>query len=559
MNNSMFRVVAVFMKLCWMGATTKSLKLRLLCNIPVSILNGVYAFLSSLFLSFIIKSLNNGNPESALNWFFALFASVIIMLLMRFFWRYAIEAICLSLEMNLKTLYFERLFHKPYSWHLENSVGYFSTALERVSTNISTWLRSFPVDFIPTFVMTLCFLGYTLLTSAWLFLYFLAVLFGMWLITRLMYNKRIRLIGAFTKQNLRFNKLFIDFLYNVRSIKKMNLLDFTTTKITQKALTTNLSYLKMIHYNALQWVIMEFIIHAVFLLPAGFYLYQYIKTGLGIEIVVMIATIQPQMGHAGRMMMHFMTDSAKVLTEYQKLSEHLGDEATSAVIPYTSKFKQITFENTLFEYIKDGHIFKHQVPSFTINRGDHIAVTGKSGEGKSTFLNLVTGQFSLKSGAIKVDGESYATISQDFFDKNITYISQDVELFDISFYDNIVMGQDVSQEALQKILEGCQLTELVNRMQGNLYTELGEKGVKVSAGERQRINLARGLLLNRDILVLDEITANLDPITTEKIWSFIFSEYKDKTIIAVSHETQLLNHINKRLEFKKGMGKEIKL
>lgn len=90
-----------------------------------------------------------------------------------------------------------------------------------------------------------------------------------------------------------------------------------------------------------------------------------------------------------------------------------------------------------------------------------------------------------------------------------------------------------------------------------MHTDIGEKGIKVSAGEKQRINLARGLLLERDILVLDEITANLDPLTTQHIWKFIFEEYNDKTIIAVSHEPELLKHINRRLEFQNGHAQEI--
>ncbi len=95
-------------------------------------------------------------------------------------------------------------------------------------------------------------------------------------------------------------------------------------------------------------------------------------------------------------------------------------------------------------------------------------------------------------------------------------------------------------------------------MKGDLHTDIGEKGVKVSAGEKQRISLARGLLLDRDVLVLDEITANLDPVTTQHIWNYIFSEYADKTIIAVSHEKDLLNHVTRRLDFKKGIGTEFK-
>ena len=128
----------------------------------------------------------------------------------------------------------------------------------------------------------------------------------------------------------------------------------------------------------------------------------------------------------------------------------------------------------------------------------------------------------------------------------------------MSLYDNIVMGKRISPKKLQKIIDGCCLNELIERMKGNLHTDIGEKGVKVSAGEKQRISLARGLLLDRDVLVLDEITANLDPVTTQHIWNYIFSEYADKTIIAVSHEKDLLNHVTRRLDFKKGIGTEFK-
>ena len=210
-----------------------------------------------------------------------------------------------------------------------------------------------------------------------------------------------------------------------------------------------------------------------------------------------------------------------------------------------------------FEYVKDGSIFSHKVADFTIHPGDHIAVTGKSGEGKTTFLNLFTNQFHVMGGSISVDNIDYKDLPAAFFDEHITYISQDVELFDMTLYDNIVMGKRVAPEKLQKIIDGCCLNELIERMNGNIHTDIGEKGVKVSAGEKQRISLARGLLLDRDILVLDEITANLDPITTQNIWNFIFTAYGDKTIIAVSHEKDLLNHITRRLEFKKGVGKEV--
>ena len=554
----MLKNLMTFLRLCWLGATTSALKAKLLSNIPVCLIGGITTFAAPLFLSWIVKSLNDKHPDDALVWFYALLATTVIGWIARFYWRYIVEPVSTVIEMNIRHIYFKKLFNKPYAWHLNNSVGYFSGALERVCMNIHMWLCDFPIDFLPAIILVLCFFGYTLSISVWLFVYFVVALTLLLVLTRLLFNKRIQYIDLLTAQMLKFNKLFIDFLYNVRSVKKMNLMSFATTKTQAQSNKVIERAEQMMHYNAKQWGAMEFIMQGMTLGPIGYFLYQYINTGSGLDVVVMIAAIAPQLEQTGRRMMYFMTSSAKVLTEYARLAEHLGDTTS---VEFSGKpmnnWKTITFDNTHFEFVKDGHIFHHKVPFFKINRGDKIAIVGRSGEGKSTFLNLLTGQFPCQSGQILVDKTSYTDAGHAFFDKHITYISQDVELFDMSLYDNIVMGKRVSQEALQKIIDGCQLNELIARMDGNLHNDIGEKGVKVSAGEKQRINLARGLLLNRDILVLDEITANLDPATTQKIWGFIFTEYADKTIVAVSHEKDLLNHIERRLEFKRGLGKEI--
>ncbi|MBR5130654.1 MAG: ABC transporter ATP-binding protein [Alphaproteobacteria bacterium] len=553
----MFKNLITFLHLCWISATTKALKAKLLSNIPVSLIGGITAFTAPLFLSWIVKSLNNKQSEEALVWFYALLGATAFGWITRFYWRYVVEPASTVIEMNLRQIYFKKLFNKPYAWHLNNSVGYFSGALERVCMNIHMWLCDFPMDFLPAIILVLCFFGYTLSISIWLFIYFVASLTLLIILTRLLFNKRIGYIDSLTAQMLKFNKLFIDFLYNVRSVKKMNLMGFATTRTKKQSKEVIQKAEQMMHYNAKQWGAMEFIMQGMTLGPIGYFLYQYIQTGNGLDVVVMIAAIAPQLEQTGRRMMYFMTASAKVLTEYSRLAEHLGDVEITEPTQTIKNWKNITFENTYFEFVKDGHIFHHKVPFFKIQKGDKIAVVGRSGEGKSTFLNLLTGQFPCQSGDIRVDKHSYQDLGQAFFDKYITYISQDVELFDMSLYDNIVMGKHVSHETLQKIIDGCQLGELIARMDGNMHNDIGEKGVKVSAGEKQRINLARGLLLNRDILVLDEITANLDPATTQKIWEFIFTEYADKTIIAVSHEKDLLNHIERRLEFKRGFGKEI--
>lgn len=431
--------------------------------------------------------------------------------------------------------------------------------LKEVTSRIKGWNWALPYDYLPGMTLIVLFLSYTYTVSPYLFLYFLCGMSTMFLIIISTLKKRMILERERSIKNRGFQKVFIDFLYNIRSIKKMNLLKFTEDEIDKKAKQSENTNQKVMHYNSFQWFSMEFFIHAQFLIPLTYFILQLIQTGTGIEVIVMLVGVQGQMGEIGRQMMHMMSELASSKQEFELLAEHLGESAEEIdKRPYKKAWHSISFKNTFFNFVSDQNKFEHKINDFVINRGDHIAVMGKSGEGKSTFLNILTRQYKVLTGEVKLDNTNYNDVSQKFFDNEFTYISQDIELFDMTLYDNITMGKKIPEKTFQKIIDGCCLNELIKRMDGNPHTDIGEKGVKVSGGEKQRINLARGLLLDRNILVLDEITANLDPVTTSKIWKFIFKEYSDKTIIAISHEPELVKHVNKKLFFKNGMGVSIK-
>lgn len=554
----MIRTFLTAVSLLWLSATTFDTKVRLVGSYIFGMAQGIIAFASPLALSEMIKQISDKNISGTLFWFYAMVVLAASLIISRYIWRFACEQITRILPLNLRQIYYGKIFNKSYEWHLHNSVGYFSTALLNVCSLLQNWLWVLPYDYLGNAVTVLCFLIYTCVISFKLFLYFSISLILMILIIRVLYGRRIKYIDDYSYSFVRYGKIFIDFLYNVRSVKKMNLLSFVNQKLGEKGGDVAQKGIAMMHYNAVQYGFMELFINVLFLLPVGWYVYRFIRTGEGIEIIVMIASMQGRIAEFGRRLMGMMTELARTQADFKILSRHLGEDVkVCKPVRAPRQWKEILFDKTQFAFVKDGSVFCHQVDDFTIHRGDHLAVTGKSGEGKTTFLNLLTNQFDVESGAVCVDGINYKKLPAKFFNDHITYISQDVELFDMTLYDNIVMGQRVSAAKLQKIIDGCCLNELVARMNGNLHTDIGEKGIKVSAGEKQRISLARGLLLDRDILVLDEITANLDPLTTEQIWRFIFEEYGNKTIVAVSHEKELLRHVRRRLEFKKGQGREI--
>lgn len=554
----MFKTLITALRLIWISATDKDLKLRLIFSYIFSVIQGLVAFFSPFALSEMIKQISQKNIDGTLFYFYVMIFLAVVTIVSRFVWRFFCEQIARILPIKLRQIYYGKIFNKPYDWHLQNSVGYFTTALTNVCKMLDVWIWKMPYDYVSSLIMAACFLIYTWTLSFYWFLYFSVSLVVMLWIIRILYNRRIKYIENYSKSFVAYGKAFIDFLYNVRSVKKMNLLNFVNKKLDERGSKVFSTGIKMMHYNSFQYGFTEIYINTLFLLPIGYYVFQFIKTGQGVEVIVMIAALQSKIAQFSSQMMGVMTELARTGADYKILAEHLGEDIPEPNAQRNiRKWHEIKFFDTSFEYVKDGSIFSHKVADFIIHPGDHIAVTGKSGEGKTTFLNLFTNQFHVMGGSISVDNIDYKDLPAAFFDEHITYISQDVELFDMTLYDNIVMGKRVAPEKLQKIIDGCCLNELIERMNGNIHTDIGEKGVKVSAGEKQRISLARGLLLDRDILVLDEITANLDPITTQNIWNFIFTAYGDKTIIAVSHEKDLLNHITRRLEFKKGVGKEV--
>ncbi|MCL2439709.1 MAG: ABC transporter ATP-binding protein/permease [Alphaproteobacteria bacterium] len=557
----MIKAFLDILRLMWLGANTPKLKFRLVLNIACGAFAGFFIFLNYYLLSTLLSGLATDSPEVIRRNLVFLVASSMSTVVLWWVFRYFAEFLCYAIPFNLRKYYYNVVYHKSYSWHLKNSVGYFQSMLEKVMGVVNNWCVMFSWRYVSSAVFFACFFIYTYFISPYLMLYFLVCIVVMVATIRTTYNKRMRLVKEFSILDRLFGKAFTDFLYNVRTVKKMNLLSFTTTRLEDFGSAANDKYSELQRHNSLQWGLQEFFIRAQFLIPLVYFVLNFIKTGEGLSTIILLATVQGHMSTTAEKMMHFMSETSKFKEDLALLAGYIDNTGARGGVAPRRKWKKICFRNTCLRLDADTErdlgIFEHRVGNFEIARGEHIAVMGKSGEGKTTFLNLLTRQFGPCEGCITLDDTPYNSLPQSFFDSEFTYISQDVELFDMSFYDNITMGRKVSRAKLDEVLRDCCLDDLVKRLKGNLDTDIGEKGVRVSAGEKQRINLARGLLLDRSVLVLDEITANLDPATTSHIWRSIFKKHGDKTIIAISHEPELVRHVGKKLRFKSGVAKPV--
>lgn len=174
--------------------------------------------------------------------------------------------------------------------------------------------------------------------------------------------------------------------------------------------------------------------------------------------------------------------------------------------------------------------------NLSIKRGEKVLLEGESGSGKSTLLKLLLGLYRPKSGKIFYNGIELAEVDLKKLREKVGYISQSVFLFNKTIKENIVFNRtDITDSELEQLLEKCKLSGRVNEFKDGLYEVISEKGVNFSGGEKQRLALARALVKDPEIIIIDEGTSNLDIDTEKEILATIDEAFKDKIIIRITH------------------------
>ena len=153
--------------------------------------------------------------------------------------------------------------------------------------------------------------------------------------------------------------------------------------------------------------------------------------------------------------------------------------------------------------------------------------------------------YNIDSGTILVDNKKISNRKLD-----VIYISQDVVLFDLSIRENLTLGKRISEEKILRLLEEAGLKEWFDNLEEGLDTKVGQKGIKLSAGQQQRLNIIRGILLDKDFYFFDEPTSNLDSESEEKIINMLNKYLHNKSYIIVSHRSKISSICNKEYIFK---------
>ncbi len=226
------------------------------------------------------------------------------------------------------------------------------------------------------------------------------------------------------------------------------------------------------------------------------------------------------------------------------------EDAEEATILSVPKGK-ICFEKVKFHYKGTEPLFQNK--SVTIESGQKVGLVGYSGGGKTTFVNLILRLYDVTDGRILIDDQDISLVTQDSLRYNIAMIPQDPSLFHRSLMDNIRYGRiDATDEEVIEASKKAHAHEFITKSPNGYESLVGERGVKLSGGQRQRIAIARAILKNAPILILDEATSQLDSVTESYIQESLWKLMQDKTTIVIAHRLSTLLHMDRILVFDQG-------
>ena len=345
----------------------------------------------------------------------------------------------------------------------------------------------------------------------------------------------------------RYNATFIDFIQNIIAVRKLNIGDFCNKKINENSdeylKATKLNERKRSNTNGVFTGLMD-LLYLVILISTIIM----VKNGQdGLPYLLFYMSALGKLYSNLNNLVRLLDMNERFKTAKKQLDEYFDNIKDIQLI---KNFKSVILKNVIFSYTKDSA--KIKIPEFILQKGDKISIMGESGQGKTTAMNILAGLYPLRNGKFLINNKEVKDSRLD-----LVFVSQEVDLFDLSIRDNLCLGKKISDDRILELLEEAGLTGWYNELPEGLETMVGERGIKLSAGQKQRLNLIRGILIDKDLYFFDEPTSNLDTVSEEKITNMIEKYLKDKTYVIVTHRPKLKELCNKHYLFDNHMMKEL--
>jgi len=441
---------------------------------------------------------------------------------------------------------FRHLHQLDLDFHLNRQTGGLSRDIDRGTSGISFLMRFMIFNIIPT------------LFEITMVISILLVNYGIWfalitLISVIVYvfysikatQWRTRYVRAANKADSSSNTRAIDSLINYETVKYFTNEDYEAKAYDQQLTeweTAKLqNRLSLFTLNGGQALIISLAMTAMLALAA--YQVAHQKMTLGDFVLVnafMMQLFIPLnfLGFVYREMKGSLANIENFFGLLQKIPK-VNDVANAPALHI--KTGEVVFDNISFYYQAQRPILKNV--SFTIPAGKKVAIVGESGSGKSTLVKLLFRFYDVTEGVIYIDQQAINQVTQLSLRQNIGIVPQDTVLFNDTLFENIRYGRpQASDDEVHKAIELAYLTKFVQSLPDGVNTVVGERGLKLSGGEKQRVAIARTILKNPAILVFDEATSSLDSRSEQAILSAIDNVSKNHTSLVIAHRLSTITN-----------------
>lgn len=352
-----------------------------------------------------------------------------------------------------------------------------------------------------------------------------------------------------------YTGLLVDTISNIRTVKQFNRLNYEKQRLS----VLLRQYIKIKKQTMLVWftsyTCVGCFVHicSLSVLTFSVYLWSISKINIG-DIVFVLLTL-----NGGFMWLmelcvlyrHFENGLAYIQAGLDVFNDSHEIEDMTDATELKIKKADIEFENVSFAYPNGQQIFTDF--NLKIKAGERVGIVGLSGNGKTTLINLLQRAYDIQSGRILIDGQDIKTVTQQSLHQNIAVIPQEAILFHRSIRDNIAYG--LTNITDQKIKQAAQIAcadEFIKKLPQSYDTMVGDRGCTLSGGERQRIAIARAVLRNNPILILDEATSSLDSEAEQKVSKAINNLLGKRTVIAIAHRLSTLKEMDRIVFLEQG-------
>ena len=317
--------------------------------------------------------------------------------------------------------------------------------------------------------------------------------------------------------------------------------EIKVTKDEIKNIVDGKTKIKLVH--EIFFTVFDLIVNA---LKVGVLGYAVLKSDLSVGAIVTVISL---LGKAYEPIAIFNVEyvdyklNKVTVKKYIELLDIKDDEALNNGSKLKELNGNIEFKNVYYSYNGERNIISNL--SFKINKNSSIALVGESGSGKSTIIKLIMGLIKYNKGNILIDNKELSGLNLNSFYDNVTYVSQEAPIFDGTLRENLIFDKKISDEEILKVLSLVCLDKFYEKLENGLDTELGEKGVRMSGGERQRVALARLFFDDSKIIILDEATSAMDNITEKFVMKNVVKQLDNKTLVVIAHRLETIKDVDK--------------